>query len=156
MKKSIAIGIIVTVVIGLIAAIPVFAARPGGIRAVWESDIVPTHQGVLAGFDLEKSEAYIRLDGSFKVELVGVTGYYAEEGTDFEVYFRHGVGMAEQDVYLGALILDEDGNAELTLNLFTDVSGINVLDGTIRAPMIRIYDDDLGWKAFFASGFYVE
>jgi len=149
MKKSIAIGIIVTVVIGLIAAIPVFAARPGGVRAVWESDIVPTHQATLYGLEFGKGEVYIRTNLDFKVEIEGLDD--VTDGTVFGVIFRHGVGMGEQEFSLGPLTIN-DGYGLLEGNL--DTLGFYSMDNIVRVPMIRIYYD--GGKAIFANGFSLD
>jgi len=149
MKKSIAIGIIVTLVIGVIAAIPVFAARPGGVRAVWESDIVPTHQAILYGLDFGKGEVYIRTNLDFKVEIEGLND--TPDGTVFDVIFRHGVGKGEQEFLLGQLTIN-GGYGLLEGNL--DTLGFSSMDDIVRVPMIRIYDD--GWKAIFANGFFLD
>jgi len=71
MNKSIAVGILVTLVIGLIVAVPLFAkSRPGGVGTVFESDLFAPGP---ESFDLEKGEVWIREDGSFKVEVEGIT-----------------------------------------------------------------------------------
>jgi hypothetical protein len=146
MKKSIIVGIIVTVVIGLIATVPVFAGRPGGVRAVWESDIVPTHQATLYGLEFGKGEVYIRSNLDFKVEMEGLDD--APDGTELDVIFRHGVGMGEQEFSLGVLTIN-DGYGLLEGNLGT--LGFYSMDNIVRVPMVRIYYED--GKALFANGF---
>ena len=70
MKKSITIGLIITLVICLITTIPVFAkGQPNDCRAVFESDIIDIDTEV--GDDLDKGDVWFREDGSFKVEIEG-------------------------------------------------------------------------------------
>ena len=81
MKKSIALVILVTLVIASIAVVPLFAkSQPGGARAVFQSNLFAPEP---ESFDLEKGEVWIREDGSFKVEVEGVTseGEIVEDDT---------------------------------------------------------------------------
>jgi hypothetical protein len=145
MKKSIIIGIIVAVVIGSIAAVPIFAAKPNGERAVFESDIVETANH---GTPLEKGEVWIRADGSFKVEIEGVD---AAPDTVYEVFLRYGFGRGVRVVLLGYIFIDDDGYGEL--EGYLQWRGIE--EETIRSPMIRINEYEDGRYDEMASGFWV-
>ena len=71
MKKSVALGILVTLVIGSIAVVPIFAkSQPNSVRAVFQSDLFAPEP---ESFGLEKGEVWIGEDGSFRVEVEGVT-----------------------------------------------------------------------------------
>ena len=110
MKKSIALGILVTLVIGLIAVVPLFGkSQPGGARAVFQSDLfAPAPES----FDLEKGEVWIREDGSFKVEVEGVTseGEIVEDDTlpvqlvDLLSYISYDLG--DMDIIDGAGMIE--------------------------------------------------
>lgn len=71
MKRSIALGILVTLVIALTFALPLLGqSRLGGARTVFECDLFAPEP---ESFGLEKGEVWIRADGGFKVEVQGIT-----------------------------------------------------------------------------------
>ena len=143
MKKSIAIGLIVTLVIGLIAAMPVLAkGQPNDCRAVFESDIVDIDTEV--GDDLDKGEVWFREDGSFKVEIEG------EDLVESEVYtvvLYNFLDLSETE--LGTITINEDGEGVLTGNLYD--AGIDIEDMDI-VPYVVILDDEE--QEQFVNGFH--
>jgi len=143
MKKSIAIGLIVTLVIGLIAAMPVLAkGQPNDCRAVFESDIVDIDTEV--GDDLDKGEVWFREDGSFKVEIQG------EDLVESEVYtvvLYNFLDLSETE--LGTITINEDGEGVLTGNLYD--AGIDIEDMDI-VPYVVILDDEE--QEQFVNGFH--
>lgn len=158
MKKSIAICIIATLVIGLIAAIPVFAkSKPFEERAVFESDIIATR---VSDYEIENGEVWIRVSGNYKVELEGVTdGDDPIDGT-FDVYLTYGAHQG-QSTLLGVIVI-EDGEGKLggvvdPLSLQEDADPA-VAGQCIPMPVIRIFEANDGPNppAQFCSGFLVE
>jgi hypothetical protein len=143
MKKLIAVTLAVTMVLGLIAAISLFAKSltPGG-RAVFESDIVDAY--IESGDELDKGEFWIREDGSFKVEIEGENLVDGDEYTAnlHDVWF--GVGLTE----LGTFTI-MDGEGVLTGNLYD--MGIDIEDEYI-SPAVVIEDDGASWQ--FITGCY--
>lgn len=71
MKRSIASGILVTLVIGLSFALPLYAkSQLDGVRIAFECDLIAPEP---ESFNLEKGRVWIGEDGSFKVEVEGIT-----------------------------------------------------------------------------------
>ena len=71
MKRSITFGILVTLVIGLSFALPLYArSQLGSARTAFECDLIAPEP---ESFDLEKGRVWIGEDGSFKVEVEGIT-----------------------------------------------------------------------------------
>ena len=144
MKRLIAIAVVVALVVTLIAVLPVGAkSKPGGVRALYECDIVPTSMG---DSDLVKGEAWIRTNGMYKVEIEGVQydGEPVADDTEYQVELHYGCGCpgAATVVDLGDItISDGEGKVEGTLEFSDDV----------RCPRIRIFMD--GGPAEFTSGF---
>jgi len=143
MKKSIAIGLIVTLLIGLITAIPVFAkGQPNGCRAVFESDIIDIDTEV--GDDLGKGEVWFREDGSFKVEIEG------ESLVESEVYTVILYNFLDfSTTELGTITINEDGEGVLTGNLYD--AGIDIEDMDV-VPYVVIVDDEE--QEQFVNGFH--
>jgi len=139
MKKLIAITLAVVLVVSAIAVIPVLAkTQPHGVRAMFECDIVPTSMG---GTDMEKGEAWIRTDGSYKVEIEGVV---AGDGTVYNVELHYGCGGPTTVVVLNDItIYDGEGMCTGTLDPIGD---------DVRCPRIRIFAAS-GGPAQFTSGF---
>ena len=129
MKKSITIGIIVTLLIGLIAAIPVFAkSQPAGGRAVFEADMFDNSPA--EGCVVAKGEAWIRADGSFKIEIEGdifAGTYYIwlwDPQTDLFIQLDEVTLSEDTDVLLSTGYLHEAGiydmNISPILEIFSD------------------------------------
>jgi hypothetical protein len=139
-KKSIIIGSIVTLVIGLIAAIPVFAkSQPADCRAVFEADMFdfsPTD-----GCVVEKGEAWIREDGSFKIEIEGEI----LAGT----YYIWLYDLSDYDfIQIDEITLSEDTDVLLSTGYLYDAG----ISDTNIAPVIEIFSDSY-WESM--SGCYV-
>ena len=143
MKKSIVIGIVVTLVIGLVAAMPVLAkGQPNDCRAVFESDIVDIDTE--AGDALDKGEVWFRDDGSFKVELEGET---LVESEVYTVILYNFLDLSQTE--LGTITINEEGEGVLTGNLYDE--GIDIEDMNV-APFVVIVDDEE--QEQFVNGFH--
>ena len=142
MKNSIVIGLIVTLVISLIAAIPVFAqSQPNDCRAVFESDIIDPVVG--EGDELDKGEVWVREDGNFKVEIEGAT---LVEGEVYTVILINLLDWSETE--LGTITINEDGEGILTGDLSS--VGIDIEDSSV-VPLVIIADDE--GRDQFINGF---
>ena len=143
MKKSIAIGLIVTLVIGLITAIPVFAqGQPNDCQALFESDIIDIDPEV--GDDLDKGEVWFREDGSFKVEIEGET--LVENGVYTVILYNF---LDDSQTELGTMTINEDGEGVLTGNLYD--AGIDIEDMDV-VPVVVIVDNEE--QEQFVNGFH--
>jgi len=138
-KKSLIVLITVTLVIaafGLVGS--AIARQPFSVRAVFEADIVP--------FDaqpLDKGEVYIREGGNFKVEIEG-----AEIETTYLVYLLFGSPTSPDEIYLGVLETDEEGEDKL------EGQGLCCLTGGYAGnPWIEIRFDG---EVHYVSGFALE
>jgi len=140
MKRLIAVTLAVVLVVSAIAVIPVIAkTQPHEVRAMFECDIVPTSMG---GTDMEKGEAWIRTDGSYKVEIEGVV---ADDGTVYNVELHYGCGAPPTAtvVVLNDITIDDgEGKSE----------GFLYITDNVRCPRIRIFENG-GGPAQFTSGF---
>ena len=140
MKKSIAITVVVTLVISLLAAIPVFAkSQPNECRAVFESDII---ESTVGDDELDKGEVWFREDGSFKVEIEGES---LVEGEEYDVLLWDLLGEGTYE--LGTITISEDGDGVLTGYLYD--KGVQDID---IIPVIQIFSET-DWE--FVSGCYV-
>lgn len=105
MKKSVVFGILLILLIGLIAVVPLFAkSQPSGVRTVFQSDLFAPEP---ESFALEKGEVWIGEDGSFKVEVEGVTsdGEIVEDATLpvqlFDIFTYMSYNLSDMDIVVG-------------------------------------------------------
>ncbi|MFC1971770.1 hypothetical protein ACFLV0_07635 [Chloroflexota bacterium] len=135
MKKSIAIVIIVTLVIGLIAALPVFAkGQPHDVRALFEADLVD-QSGNYYG------EVWVR-DGSGATDWIKVEVEGAAAETTYDVMvFTWGGSFTD----IGDLTTDDEGEGMIELNLLSA--------GTYAGVIFGLHEQ--GGDVLCASGFKI-
>ena len=122
MKKSIAIGVIVALVIGLIAAIPVFAKSENtGGQKVFEAEIVQAGQTSR----LDYGEVCFRDNGSYQVELQGIYNAAQIYPRYYDVYMLWGRdGWPVNYALLGQFEISEAGESAIIAGYLSEVAGV--------------------------------
>ncbi|MFC1970934.1 hypothetical protein ACFLV0_03240 [Chloroflexota bacterium] len=140
MRKSIAIGIIVTLVIGLIAAVPVFAkGQPKSVRVLFEADLINTNGN-------PHGEVWVRDNPSNTQDWVKVDIEGAAADEDYDLIVFTWDGMATQN--LGTFTTDDEGefSGEFT-TLYNDA---------VYAGVIFYVQESGGGPNLCATGFVTD
>ena len=129
MKKLIAVALAVALVITLFAVIAPVGAQPGGVRSVFESDII-----IATGGDYSFIEGKVDVRGNGTVE-VKIEGVYPT-GDTFIVVMNYGVPDGEFQprefwALLGTITIDADGYGVLNTTIPPDNKFVGTPDFVI-------------------------